>query len=139
LLETWSFLEQDVAEITPHWEVHLAYLNIAFVLSRTDDREIATSTSRTRLGKIIIHPKIRSQAWYLSGYLSGEGFERYYFSKGWVFSGWIGFSQWFKKEFGIYPPKEMLVELGRMSKAEREEHTWFGVYLWERKHSKGRN
>jgi hypothetical protein len=40
-----------------------------------------------------------------------------------VFHGWIGFSHWFKKEFGAYPPKEMLVELAKMSKAEREEHT----------------
>jgi len=35
----------------------------------------------------------------------------YHFSGGWVFPGWIGFSQWFKKEFDIYPPREMLVEL----------------------------
>ena len=50
-----------------------------------------------------------------------------------MFPGWIGFSRWFKKEFGVYPPKEMLVELAKMSKAEREEHTWFGLYLWEKK------
>ena len=78
-------------------------------------------------------PPKRRQAWYLSKYLSGEDFERYYFSKGWVFPGWIGFSQWFKKEFGLYPPREMLVEIAKMSKAEREEHTWFGLYLWEKK------
>jgi hypothetical protein len=51
----------------------------------------------------------------------------------WVFPGWIGFSQWFKKEFGYYPKREMLVGLGRMSKAGREEHTLFGLYLWEKK------
>ena len=79
----------------------------------------------------------KRQAWYLSGYLSGEGFERHHFSSGWVFPGWIGFSKWFKKEFGIYPPREMLVELGKMSKAEREEHTWFGLYLWEKKNLVG--
>lgn len=48
-----------------------------------------------------------------------------------MFPGWIGFSQWFKKEFGVYPPREMLVELGRMSKAEREEDTLFSLCLWE--------
>jgi hypothetical protein len=53
---------------------------------------------------------IKRQAWYLSKYLSKEDFERYYFSGGWVFTGWVGFSQWFKKEFGDYPPREMLVE-----------------------------
>jgi len=48
-----------------------------------------------------------------------------------VFPGWIGFSQWFKKEFGSYPPREMLVEMERMSRVEREEDTSFGAYLWE--------
>jgi len=76
---------------------------------------------------------VKGQARYLSKYLSGKDFERYYFSKGWVFPGWIGFSQWFKREFGDYPPREMLVELAKMSKAEREENTLFGVYLWEKK------
>lgn len=56
-----------------------------------------------------------------------------------MFPSWIGFSQWFKREFGDYPKGEMLVELGRMSRAEREEYTWFGLYLWEVKRSKGRN
>lgn len=76
---------------------------------------------------------VKGQAWYLSKYLSKEDFERYHFSGGWVFPGWIGFSQWIKKEFEAYPKREMLAELGRMSKEEREEHTWFAVYLWERK------
>jgi hypothetical protein len=51
----------------------------------------------------------------------------------------IGFSQWFKKEFGDYPKRELLLELGKMSKAEREEHTWFAVYLWDKKRSHRRN
>ena len=37
------------------------------------------------------------------------------------------------REFPVYPPREMLVELAKMSKAAREEHVWFGVYLWEKK------
>jgi hypothetical protein len=52
-------------------------------------------------------------------------------SAGWVFPGWIGFSQWFKKEFGLYPSREMLEGFAKMTKAEREEDTWFGLYLWE--------
>jgi len=48
-----------------------------------------------------------------------------------VFPGWIGFSQWIKKEFSAYPKREVLVELGRISRAKREEHTLFGLYLWE--------
>lgn len=59
-----------------------------------------------------------------------------HFSGDWVFTGWIGFSQWIKREFGDYPQREMLINLGRMSKAEREEHPWFGLYLWERRKGK---
>jgi len=54
-------------------------------------------------------------------------------SAGWVFPGWIGFSQWVKKEFAFYPKRELLVALARMSKVEREEDTLFGLYLWEKK------
>lgn len=49
-----------------------------------------------------------------------------------MFPGWIGFSQWVKKEFGAYPKRELLVQLAKMGKAEREEHPLFAVYLWER-------
>jgi hypothetical protein len=96
-------------------------------------KPIGSKLRYSKMGKV---KKVKGQAWYLSKYLSGEDFERYYFSGGWVFPGWIGFSQWFKKEFGAYPKKEMLVELGKMSNAERAEHTWFGLYLWETRKKK---
>jgi len=48
-------------------------------------------------------------------------------------------SERFKQHYGIYPPRKMLVELAGMSKAEREEHTWFGLYLWEKKHPVGKS
>jgi hypothetical protein len=76
----------------------------------------------------------KRQAWYLSK----ADFERYYFSGGWVFPGWIGFSQWIKHEFGDYPQREMLVKLAKMSKAEREEDTLFGLCLWETRNGKER-
>jgi len=56
-----------------------------------------------------------------------------------MFPGWIGFSQWVKKEFSAYPKRELLVELAEMGKTGREGYTLFGLYLWEKKHSKGRN
>ena len=83
--------------------------------------------------KIGVVKNAKRQAWYLSKYLSKEDFERYHFSGGWVFPGWIGFSQWIKHEFGDYPKRGMLVKLGKMSKAEREGDALFGVYLWEKR------
>jgi hypothetical protein len=59
-------------------------------------------------------------------------------STGWVFPGGIGFSQWFKREFDDYPPREMLVGLGKMTGEEPEEHAWFVLYPWERNRRKGR-
>jgi hypothetical protein len=59
-------------------------------------------------------------------------------SAGWVFPDWVGSSRWFKKEFGVYPPRETLVELGKMTGEEPEEHAWFVLYLWERNRRKGR-
>lgn len=50
---------------------------------------------------------------------------------------WVGFFQWIKKEFGRYPTKEMIAELARMSKEERGEHTWFWLYLREKKRGRG--
>ena len=88
------------------------------------------ASHRSKMGKVY---DVKRQAWYLSKYLSGEDFERYYFSKNWVFPGWIGFSQWFKREFGDYPPREILVGFTKMGKADREEHTWVGLYLWEKR------
>jgi hypothetical protein len=94
------------------------------------------ASHRSKMGKV---HNVKRQAWYLSGYLSGEGFERYHFSGGWVFPSWIGFSSWFKKEFGDYPPRETLVAVAKKTKEEREEDTWFGLYLCDRKRNKGRN
>lgn len=93
------------------------------------------SSHRSKMGVV---RNVKRQAWYLSKYLSEEDFERYYFSKGWVFPGWLGFSEWVKKEFGAYPKRGRLVELAKMSKAEREENPWFGVYLWEKRKSEKR-
>ncbi|MGB5926335.1 MAG: hypothetical protein WBH01_09660 [Dehalococcoidia bacterium] len=90
------------------------------------------ASHRSKMGVV---RNVKGQAWYLSKYLSKEDFERYHFSGGWVFPGWIGFSQWIKHEFGGYPKREMLVELGKMSKAEREENVLFRLYLWEKKDS----
>jgi len=45
--------------------------------------------------------------------------------------------QWIKKEFGCYPPREMLIELAKVSKQEREKYLWFGLYLWENNRRKG--
>jgi len=81
---------------------------------------------------------VAGAARYIGNYLNMQSYHvrKYIMSAGWVFPYWIGFSQWFKEEFGVYPPREMLVTLGRMSKAEREEDTLFGLYLWETRKAK---
>ena len=69
------------------------------------------------MGKVY---SVKRQAWYLSKYLSSENFERYHFSNGWVFPGWIGWSKWYKKSWGKYPPNEMLRMIAQMNSKARE-------------------
>ena len=85
--------------------------------------------------------EVDGAARYIGNYLNTQSYHvrKYIMSAGWVFPGWVGFSWWFKREFGDYPAREMFIGLGRMNKAEREEDTWFGLYLWEKKHRKERN
>ncbi len=82
--------------------------------------------------KMSVVRNVQKQAWYLSKYLIGNDYERSFFSKGWVFPGWIGFSKWIKKEFGEYPPKEMLVDMARMTCVELKKQTWYGLYLLDK-------
>jgi hypothetical protein len=77
---------------------------------------------------------VAAAARYVGKYLLVQSYHwcKYVTSGGWVFPGWIGFSQWFKREFGAYPPREMLVELAKMSEVERREYTWFGCVCGRR-------
>lgn len=89
------------------------------------------ASHRSKMSRVY---NVKRQAWYLSKYLSGEDFERYYFSQGWVFPGWIGFSKWYKEQWGEYPPKEVLWYFGNISKEKREQNKYFAWYLYEKKH-----
>jgi hypothetical protein len=77
---------------------------------------------------------VAGAARYIGKYLHMQSYHvrKYIMSASWVFPRWVGFSQWFKREFGDYPTGDMIVELSKMSKAERKEDTWFGLYLWEK-------
>jgi len=89
------------------------------------------------MGRLAEVDDVAAAARYTGKYLYMQSYHvrKYIMSAAWVFSGWTGFSQWFKKDFGVYPPKEMLIELGKKSKAEREENVLFRLYLWEKKDS----
>ena len=84
---------------------------------------------------------VRAAARYVGNYLNMQSYrvKKYIMSAGWVFPGWIGFSRWLKNEFGVYPPREMMAELSKMSREEREENTWFGLYLWDSKRNGSRD
>jgi hypothetical protein len=44
---------------------------------------------------------------YIGNYLDMQSYcvRKYIISAGWVFKGWVGFSKWFKREFGEYSSK----------------------------------
>ena len=63
---------------------------------------------------------------YLGKYLHMQSYRvrKYIMSAGWVFPGWISWSKWFKKHWGVYPDQMypgVLAKLSRMSKVERDE------------------
>ena len=65
-------------------------------------------------------------AQYIGNYLNMQSYRvrKYIMSAGWVFKGWIAWSKWFKKNYGVYPDHMypgVLAKLSRMSKSERDE------------------
>ncbi len=38
-----------------------------------------------------------------------------------MFKGWIGWSKWYKKNWGVYPPRELICHIARLSVVERVE------------------
>ena len=58
---------------------------------------------------------------YLAGYLSdSEKYVRCWCSQGWVFRGWIGSCQEYKRAYGSYLSSDELVKLSLMSRAVRD-------------------
>jgi len=63
---------------------------------------------------------------YIGKYLHMQSYHvrKYIMSAGWVFRGWVSWSRWFKKNYGVYPDQMypgILVKLARVSKRMRDE------------------
>ena len=62
---------------------------------------------------------------YLGNYLNMQSYRvrKYIMSAGWVFPGWVSWSKWFKRHYGVYPDQKypgILVKLARMPKRVRD-------------------
>jgi hypothetical protein len=80
---------------------------------------------------------VGAAARYIGNYLNNQSYriKKYIMSAGWVFKGWVSWSRWFKKNYGVYPDQMypgILVKLSRMSKAERDEITMPELVKMER-------
>jgi len=69
---------------------------------------------------------VYAAARYIGNYLNMQSYRvrKYIMSAGWVFKGWIAWSKWFKRNYGVYPDhmySGVLAKLSRMSKVERDE------------------
>ena len=63
---------------------------------------------------------------YIGSYLNMQSYRvrKYIMSAGWVFPGWVSWSKWFKRHYGVYPDQKypgILVKLARVSKRMRDE------------------
>jgi len=69
---------------------------------------------------------VDAAARYIGNYLNTQSYRvrKYIMSSGWVFKGWVSWSKWFKRNYGVYPGQmypDILAKLSRMSKRERDE------------------
>jgi len=69
---------------------------------------------------------VDAAARYIGNYLNTQSYRvrKYIMSAGWVFPGWVAWSKWFRKNYGVYPDQMypgILAKLSRMSKSERDE------------------
>jgi len=69
---------------------------------------------------------VDAAARYIGSYLNMQSYRvrKYIMSAGWVFTGWVSWSRWFKRNYGVYPDQKypgVLVKLARMSKKVRNE------------------
>jgi hypothetical protein len=69
---------------------------------------------------------VAGAARYIGNYLNMQSYHvrKYIMSAGWVFKGWVSWTKWFKKHYGVYPDQMypgVLGKLSRMSKSERDE------------------
>ena len=63
---------------------------------------------------------------YIGNYLNMQSVRvrKYIMSAGWVFKGWIAWSKWVRKHYGVYPDQKYpgtLAKLARMTKKERDK------------------
>jgi len=69
---------------------------------------------------------VDAAARYIGSYLNMQSYRvrKYIMSAGWVFPGWVSWSKWFKRHYGVYPDQKypgILVKLARMSERVRDE------------------
>jgi len=69
---------------------------------------------------------VSGAAGYIGKYLHMQSYHvrKYIMSAGWVFPGWVSWSKWFKRHYGVYPDQKypgILVKLARMSKSVRDQ------------------
>ena len=69
---------------------------------------------------------VGAAARYIGNYLNSQSYhvKKYIMSAGWVFKGWIAWSKWFKKHYGVYPEQMypgILAKLARLPRSVRDE------------------
>jgi hypothetical protein len=79
-----------------------------------------------KMGRLAELDDVDGAARYIGNYLNTQSYRvrKYIMSAGWVFPGWVSWSKWFKRNYGVYPDKMypgILAKLARMSNSERNE------------------
>lgn len=77
------------------------------------------------MGRLAEVAGVVGAARYIGRYLHMQSYNvrKYIMSANWVFKGWIAWSKWYKKHYGVFPDQKypgILVKLARMPKRVRD-------------------
>jgi hypothetical protein len=69
---------------------------------------------------------VAGAARYIGNYLNTQSYHvrKYIMSAGWAFPGWVSWSRWFNRNYGVYPDQKypgILAKLACMPKKVRDE------------------
>jgi len=80
------------------------------------------------MGRLAEVDDVAAAARCIGSYLNMQSYHvrKHISSAGWVFRGWVGWSRWFKRNYGVYPDQKypgILVKLARKPRSVQDKIT----------------
>jgi len=130
VFEYFGVKERSLEEAL-RYHLHLICKGVYMPQSELEDMWVATH--RSIKPYITEVNSVGGAAGYLAKYIAEQGVGRYIWSSGWIFPGYVGWSQRFRRVMGYYPDGDVVRYVAGLPKEERD-----GVLVREKIASCGR-